>query len=57
MNRYAGKRFAGFLFATIALTGALIFGPEGSFSAYATTIGLLYGAYLGGQSFTDSKGT
>ena len=55
MKALMGKRFAAFLIATTALTLSFVFGPPESFPSYATTIGLLYGAFLGGQSATDWK--
>ena len=55
MNKYQGKRFAGFLISIFLLSLCFAFGPVASFSAYATALGLMYGAYLGGQSATDHK--
>jgi hypothetical protein len=55
MGRYLGKRFAGFMIACGLLTWAFLSGDPASFPVYATTLGLLYGAYLGGQSVTDLK--
>jgi hypothetical protein len=53
MNRYHGRRFASFLVATGALIGGFFFGNPMMFGAYATSLGVLYGAYLAGQSATD----
>lgn len=55
MERYLGKRFAGFLIACGLLTWAFLDGDPSAFPTYATTLGLLYGAYLGGQTVTDHK--
>jgi len=53
LNRYQGRRFAGFLISMAALcVGAATVDPE-SFPTFASTIGVLYGAYLAGQSATD----
>jgi uncharacterized membrane protein len=50
-----GKRFAAFLISTAALAIGFVIGRPEIFPTFATTIGLLYGAYLGGQSATDWK--
>lgn len=50
-----GKRFAAFIIATAALVAGFAFGKAETFPSFATTIGLLYGAFLGGQSATDWK--
>ena len=55
MSRYAGKRFAGMLVSSGLLAGGFFAGDPANFSVFATTIGLLYGMYVGGQSYTDSK--
>ena len=53
MNKYHGRRFASFLVATAALAGGFFFGDPMIFGAYATSLGVLYAAYLAGQSATD----
>jgi len=55
MNRYAGKRFAGFILSLACLMVGAIAAPVEAFPTLATTLGLLYGAYLTGQSVTDYK--
>lgn len=55
MDRYAGKRFAGFIISCVCLMVGVAIAPVESFPALATTLGLLYGAYLAGQSSTDYK--
>ena len=54
MDRYAGKRFAGFLVAVFLVAAGYAFVESGSFASFANTVGLLYSVYLGGQSWTDS---
>ena len=53
MNRYQGKRFASLLVVTFVLVLGYFFGNPETFAAFSTTIGVLYGAYLAGQSWTD----
>jgi hypothetical protein len=54
-ENYVGKRFAGLILCA-GLTGiAYFFGPEPTFATLATTLGLMFGAYVGGQSYTDGK--
>lgn len=57
MNRYHGRRFASFMVATSALMGGFFFGNAMIFGAYATSLGVLYAAYLAGQSATDWQKT
>lgn len=52
-GKYHGKRFLSFLVATAALLVGFFAGQAESFGAYSTALGLLYGAYLTGQSATD----
>ena len=53
MGNYAGKRFAAFMVSVVALVyGALTCVPE-SFPVFASTVGILFGAYVTGQSATD----
>ncbi len=52
-GRYHGKRFASLLFVCALLAAGFFFGPQDSFGAFSTALGLLYGAYLAGQSATD----
>jgi len=52
-GKYQGKRFASFLVATGALMAGFFAGDPLIFGAYATSLGVLYGAYLTGQSATD----
>ena len=51
--RYRGKRFISFLSVTFVLMLGYFFGNPEVFGSFSTTIGLLYGAYLTGQSATD----
>jgi len=51
--RYHGKRFWSLILVIVALVGGYIWGNPETFGAYATTLGVLYGAYLAGQSATD----
>lgn len=53
MERYKGKRFASLVLVAGLLTLAFFYGPGALFASYSTTLGLLYGAYLTGQSATD----
>lgn len=52
-GRYHGKRFVSLLVVATLLTAGFFFGPKDSFGAFSTALGLLYGAYLAGQSTTD----
>lgn len=55
LEAFFGKRYSG-LITCVALLGAAYFwGPVEKFPTLATTLGLLYGAYVTGQSITDSK--
>jgi hypothetical protein len=55
LERFFGKRFTGLLASLATLASAYFVGPVEKFSALATTVGLIFGAYVGGQSFTDAK--
>ena len=52
---YVGKRFAGLLVCVAALVFAYFAGDPDKFSIMATTLGILYGAFVTGQSVTDVK--
>lgn len=52
-ERYHGKRFMSLLVAMAALSIGFFAGNPDSFGAYSTALGLMYGAYLAGQSATD----
>jgi hypothetical protein len=52
-GRYRGKRFLSFLVAVAALCLAFALGPPESFGSFSTALGVIYGAYLTGQSATD----
>jgi hypothetical protein len=54
-ERLLGKRFSGLLVAIACLTAGFFWGKPEMFSIFASTIGLIYGAYVGGQSYTDAK--
>lgn len=54
-GRYAGKRFVGMVLVVGALTAGFFFGPAEAFPSFATSIGLLYTVYVGGQTTTDWK--
>lgn len=56
LESYVGKRFAGLAASLIILALAYFYGPKDTFPTLATTIGLLYAAFVGGQSYTDAKG-
>jgi hypothetical protein len=53
---FFGKRFAGLIVVVLCLTLGYFFGRPDMFGAFASTIGLMYGVYVGGQSYTDGKG-
>lgn len=50
-----GKRFSGMILVGVAITVGFLFGPADAFPSFASAMGLIYGAYLGGQSATDWK--
>ena len=52
-GRYRGKRFLSFIVATVALCLGFALGPPESFGSFSTALGVIYGAYLTGQSATD----
>ena len=52
-DRYHGRRFWSLILVIIALVAGYTWGNPETFGAYATTLGVLYGAYLAGQSATD----
>jgi len=54
MNRYQGRRFAGFCITAGLLMAGLYFSPE-HYGQFANVLGLVYSVYLGGQSVTDWK--
>lgn len=54
-DRYQGKRFFGFLLTSSLLFAGLILGNPESYSSFAGAIGIIYAAYLSGQSYTDGK--
>ena len=49
------KRFTGFIITVILLFLGLLFADPDSFPSFAGAIGIVYAAYLGGQSYTDGK--
>jgi hypothetical protein len=55
LERFFGKRFTGLLASLGTLGSAYFWGPAEKFSALATTVGLIYASYVGGQSYTDGK--
>ena len=55
VDAYIGKRFAGMILASCILGVAYFTGSNEKFSALATTLGLIYGVFVGGQSYTDVK--
>ena len=55
MARYRGRRFAGFLLTAGLLVAGLFVGEPENYLAFSTALGLIYGAYLAGQSATDWK--
>jgi len=52
-GRYRGKRFLSFIVATLALCSGFFWGDPESFGSFSTALGVIYGAYLTGQSATD----
>lgn len=52
-ERYHGKRFVSLLVVVFAMCIGFFFGPVASFGAFSTALGVIYGAYLTGQSATD----
>ena len=54
-ERYQGKRFFGFLLSVGALCGGFIAGDPAIFASFASSLAVLYGLYLGGQTYTDAK--
>jgi hypothetical protein len=55
LNAYIGKRFAGLVLVSGILGAAYFVGPVEKFATLATTLGLIYGAYVGGQSYSDGQ--
>jgi hypothetical protein len=54
-ERYQGKRFFGFLLSIGALCGGFLSGNPELFATFASSLAVLYGLYLGGQTYTDSR--
>ena len=52
-GRYHGKRFASLLVVMVLLALGFFYGPPDNFGSFSTALGVLYGAYLTGQSATD----
>ena len=52
-GRYHGKRFMSLMLVTALLAIGYAWGDAETFGSYSTTLGVLYGAYLAGQSATD----
>ena len=52
-GRYHGRRFLSLLLITMILTAGYFAGDPDTFGAFSTTLGVLYAAYLAGQSATD----
>ena len=50
-----GKRFAGMILSSGLVGVGFFIGAPENFATFATTIGLLYTVYVGGQSATDWK--
>ncbi len=55
VERFFGKRFAGLLVCAGILGAAYFVGPVEKFAQLANSLMLMYGAYVGGQSWTDLK--
>ena len=55
VDAYIGKRFAGLVLVSGILGAAYFVGPVEKFATLATTLGLMYADYVGGQSMTDLK--
>ena len=54
-EKFFGKRFTGLLVAAGILGAAYFVGPVEKFSVLATNLSLMYGVYVGGQTYSDSK--
>jgi uncharacterized membrane protein len=54
LNRSVGRRFAGLLIVCGCIMLAYA-NPTEHFPALASVMGLIYAAYVGGQSYTDGK--
>lgn len=54
-ERFFGKRFTGLLVAAGILGAAYFVGPIEKFSVLATNLSLMYGVYVGGQTYSDSR--
>ena len=52
-DRYHGKRFWSLMLVTVLLAIGYAWGNPETFGSYSTTLVILYGAYLAGQSATD----
>ena len=52
-DRYHGRRFRSFLLALLALCIGFAVGDPDSFGAFSAAVGVIYSAYLAGQSATD----
>lgn len=52
-GRYAGKRFASLILVVLLLALGFFLGRPEMFGSFSTALGVLYGVYLTGQSYTD----
>ena len=55
LEAFFGKRFSGLIVCVAALVVGFFFGKPELFPSLATSLGLMYGVYVGGQSYTDAK--
>jgi hypothetical protein len=55
LESFFGKRFSGLIICVVALILGFIFGSPELFPSFATSLSLMYGVYVGGQSITDAK--
>jgi hypothetical protein len=54
-HQIRNRRFLGFLFTSILLTGALYLARAELYAIYAASLGTIFSVYATGQSFTDGK--
>jgi Sec-independent protein translocase protein TatA len=55
LEAFFGKRFSGLVICVIALVVGFFFGKPELFPSLATSLGLMYGVFVSGQSYTDAK--
>jgi uncharacterized membrane protein YccC len=55
LEAFFGKRFTGLVVCVIALVVGFFFGKPELFPSLATSLGLMYGVYVGGQTASDIR--